>query len=185
MNKKQAYQNILKELKKQKEIIDDNSYVEGIENSLTNRVKAIEVCELFDIPDLLKEQTGTYHKIGENRAVQFFYPIENNNWISWSDDGRQPENEWLYKISFPTGAFIFGDFYPAEMFQKFFLELKSYNPKYCDTTNNCLYFSPDNAKKVHEAYPKILKKYRDKSAEEFKKLRKEKLEKELERLNDE
>jgi len=60
--------------------------------------------------------------------------------ISWSDDGKQPEDELLLVISFPTGAYIFGDDYPTEFFKEFFQELKTYNPKYTDTTNKTLYF---------------------------------------------
>src|SRR5699024_2542344 len=49
--------------------------------------------------------------------------------ISWPVDGRQPEDEYLFTVSFPTGAYIFGDGgtfnkdYPTEFFQKFWLEL--------------------------------------------------------------
>src|SRR3990167_5761290 len=68
--------------------------------------------------------------------------------ISWSDDGKQPEDETMIYLSFSTGAYIFGDDYPTELFQKFWQELKTYNPKYSDTTNKNLYFSLENGAKL-------------------------------------
>lgn len=102
--------------------------------------------------------------------------------ISWSDDGNQPDNELLLKIGFPTGAYIFGEDCLTEVFNKFFVELKSYSPKYSDTVNHCLYFTMDNAKFVYNAYKEIYNKY----SEQAKYYREEKriadLKKELEKL---
>ena len=68
-----------------------------------------------------------WQKLKENVHIGFFDGERRS--ISWSDDGRQPKNETLLYISYPTGAYIFGGDYPTEFFQKFFLELKTYNPK--------------------------------------------------------
>lgn len=79
--------------------------------------------------------------------------------ISWSDDGRQPEDEVLLQISFSTGAFIFGKDYPTKFLKQFFNELKTYNPKYIDTHNKNLYFSMDNAACIFNSFNNIYDKY--------------------------
>ena len=104
--------------------------------------------------------------------------------ISWSDDGKQPEDEMLLSIGFSTGAYIFGEDYPTELFQEFFQELKSYNPKYTDTTNKNLYFSMDNAGKIFNEFQNILKKYYEKNKVDLKKRKRKKLEVELEKLKE-
>lgn len=105
--------------------------------------------------------------------------------ISWSDDGSQPsENEFLLDICFSAGAYIFGDYYPKELFVDFFNELKSYNPKYSDTNNKTLYFSMDNAAEFYNDFPKIWNRYTDLNKENFKKYKAEKLRKELKELED-
>lgn len=103
--------------------------------------------------------------------------------ISWSDNGKQPENELLLYISFPTGAYIFGDDYPVSLFQEFFQELKSYNPKYTDTTNKGLYFSMENSGKVFDEFSNILKKYNELNKVDSKKRKINLLQAELEKLN--
>lgn len=106
--------------------------------------------------------------------------------ISWEDDGKVPENgEWLYKISFSTGAYIFGQHYPQQLFKEFFNELKSLSPKYCDTANSALYFSSENASEAYEAYPKILKKYKDKIEADKKRIELEETKKKLKALEEE
>lgn len=105
-----------------------------------------------------------------------------NNSISWSDDGRQPDNELLVNICFPTGAYIFGEDYPTDLFQKFFLELVSYKPKYSDTNNKSLYFSMDNAKDVFNKFPEIMKKYQELNREDVKLRKIARMKKELEKL---
>lgn len=181
MSEKKAYENILKEIKKNKEKIDDQYYINSVISGLENRIAVQEVCELFDIHDLPENFSPQYIKIKENEVV-IMYCVKGREYLSWPDGQGQPEDEYVYKIGFPTGAYIFGDFYPEDLFKKFFLELKSYGPKFSDTTNRDLYFSPDNAKVIHEAYPAILKKYRDMAGDEYKKIRAEKLRKELEGL---
>lgn len=83
-----------------------------------------------------------------------------NRTIAWSDDGKQICGRFL-KISFSTGAYIFGEDYPKEFFQQFFSELKSIGHESIDSANKCLYFSMENAGKAYEAYKVILKKYRE------------------------
>jgi len=126
-------------------------------------------------------QSLDWIKFGGYMAIGWFGTEYNRN-ISWSDDGKQPENELLLQIGFPTGSYIFGDDRPVDLFKKFFLELKTYNPKYIDTANKCLYFSMDNAGKIFNEFKSILSKYNEINKEEFKKRRIEKIKEELKEL---
>lgn len=102
-------------------------------------------------------------------------------YISWSDDDRQPKNEWLLNISFSTGAYIFGQDYDGqqELFQSFIKELKSYKPDYSDTVNKSFYWKLENAKAIFEAFPDIYKKYQQLNTDDFNRRKVEKLKKEL------
>ncbi len=103
--------------------------------------------------------------------------------ISWNDSKNKPEvGEILFSIRFPTGAYIFGDYYPKELFNDFFNELKDYKPDYSDSMNHCLYFKIENAREIFKNYNNVLKKYRELSVEEHKKHKIKKLKKELEEL---
>jgi hypothetical protein len=121
-----------------------------------------------------------WHNIDEYRQLGYFDGEKRS--ISWPDDGKQPKDERLYCISFPTGAYIFGEEYVQKLFQEFFLELKSYNPKYVDTVNHGLYFSLDSAKAIHDNFTEILNKYHAKYKADSVNRRKEKLQAELEKL---
>ncbi len=99
---------------------------------------------------------------------------KHNRTITCSDDRRQPEDEMLLHVRFSTGAYIFGDHYPTDLFNRFFAELKTFEPKYCDTTNRCLYFSLNNAANFYNNFESILKKYYelDKAEEDNRKIEK-------------
>lgn len=107
-----------------------------------------------------------------------------NRTISWSDDGRQPDDEWLYCIGFSAGAYYFGDHYLTELFAKFWSELVELKPKYSDTANKNLYFSPENASLARKDFHRILEEYRCMVADDERRMRKEKLLKELEKLEE-
>lgn len=119
-------------------------------------------------------------------AIVALYGESEKRSILWSDDGRQPENEWLCCISFPTGPYIFGDYfqeqYPKQTFDLFFEELKSFGTAYCDTHNNNLYFTANVARDVCEAFEGIFEKYKAVCKEEFNRKRVKQLESELARL---
>jgi len=185
-SKKQAYEKILKVLEKNKEIIGDDYYTNSLSQEIVSRIKAQDICDLFSIPDLVTAWGGDYNNYynGVVYDIYVIYCPKESKTIFWSDDGRQPSEEYLYTIGFPTGAYVFGDFYPEELFQRFFLELKSYNPKYIDTANKQLYFSPDNAKEIHLNLPTIFKKYKDLAGDEYKKIRAKKLKEELKKLEE-
>lgn len=108
--------------------------------------------------------------------------------VSWSDDGSQPTDEYMLIISFPTGAYIFGDGgmfdkdYPINFFNQFWNELKSYSPKYIDTANHSLYFPIETCANIFNDFNGILKKYHNLNKEDIKQRRIEKMKKELEQL---
>jgi hypothetical protein len=187
MDKIKAYQNILKTLNKNKDFIDDDYYYQALENGLKNRIEIQEVCKKFKISDLPENNNANFIKIDDYRHILFC--AEGSNYIAWPDDNKQPSNEYVYKIGFPEGAYIFGysfnDYYPKELFIDFFIELKSYKPKYLDTNNKSLFFSPENAFVIHNDYKEIFDKYLKLSKEEYKKSKKRKLEAELEKINNE
>lgn len=105
-----------------------------------------------------------------------------NRTISWSSDGRQPEDEFLMNISFSTGPYIFGEDYPQEFFQRFFQELLSLDPDYTDLANKSLYWKIENASAAYKAFPEILKKYGELNKEDIKQRRIAKLEADLQKL---
>lgn len=175
---------------------------------LTVLHKHRELC-LYDIAELerkakvhlfglkLKEKYGLnidpkrvdsldYQSFGEKKIGLFGEKYRRT--ISWSVDGRQPEDEYLFTVSFPTGAFIFGDGdtfnkdYPTDFFQKFWLELKSYKPDYIDEANHCLYWKLDNAKDAFNNYEAVLKKYHDLNKNDIKQRRIAKMKADLEQL---
>ena len=111
-----------------------------------------------------------------------FYSKDNRRQISWSDDGRQPDGEWLYSVQFPTGGYIFSKDYPTKTFNAFFDELRSFKPKYSDTANHCLYFDSSNALSVYKKIGSLFDKYREKVADEVKQMKINELENEIEAL---
>ncbi len=102
--------------------------------------------------------------------------------ISWPDGGEQPNKEWLYVVKFPTGAHIFGEGYPTEVFNAFFNELKGFNPKYIDTANSALYFDGKNAGEVYANLKDIYLKHKAEVQKELDRKRIAKLRAELEKL---
>ena len=131
-----------------------------------------------------------YVKIDEHRYFSYFDDAKTEKkegrgkYISWEDDGKQPKNEWLLSISFSTGAYIFGQDYPTALFEEFWQELKSYNPKFCDSHNHSMYFSLETAKDIFNNFPEILKKYHEKNREDAKKRKIKKMEEEIAKLKD-
>lgn len=105
-------------------------------------------------------------------------------YISWPDDDRQPMNEWLFNISFPTGAYIFGDDYDyqQDLFQDFIGRLKSYKPDYSDTVNKSFYWKLENAKPIVEEFNGIYQEFQEKNKQEFDKRKADKLRKQLAEL---
>lgn len=154
--------------------------------SIGREIERLEKEEEFGI-QLAWVDDGYFSVAGayDNWSRVLYFSEESGRSISWPDDGRQPENEWLYVVSFPTGPYIFGGEYPEETFRAFFAELKQFEPKYCDTANKSLYFTGSKAKAVHEDFWHIFNKYKDEVEKELKQKRRDHLLKELEKLKEE
>jgi len=183
-NEKKAYKEIFEVINKYKDIIVFDY------NELLSRSKqhlfGLELKEKYglnveprDIRSLDWNRFGDYLSIGQ-------FGEKYRRTISWSDDGKQPEDEMMIHLSFYTGAYIFGNYfdddYPTQFFQEFWNELKTYNPKYIDTTNKNLYFSLESGAKLFNEFKGILNKYYELNKENAKKRKIEKLQKELEKL---
>lgn len=139
-----------------------------------------------------KPYSYSYINVRDNISFDHFRNAEKDKengsgrYISWSDDDRQPDNEWLLNLSFSTGAYIFGDDYNGQhqLFQDFITEIKSFKPDYSDTVNHNFYWKLENAKPVFEAFDAILQKYRKLNSSELDKRKVEKLRKELKELEE-
>lgn len=178
-----AHKELMKLRKKYQEEFDGSQNVPSI-NSLFQELERLELEQTIGLP-LSFAGHEHYNVPGsfDNWSRVLYFDDTGMSKISWSDDGKQPKNEWLYVMSFGSGPYIFGGEYPQETFKSFFLELKEFGAKYCDTANHSLYFSPDKAKAVHEAFWGVFKKHKDLVQGEIKKKRKERLLRELKELD--
>jgi hypothetical protein len=178
-----AYKEVLDAIEKHKEIFSGD-YEIDIRERLKTRINIEKIADEFGISinSSRFEGSDTYVKVGYFSCI-CLYGEKYRRTVSWSDDGSQPEDEWLYIISFPTGPYIFGDDYPTKSFMQLFSELKGFNPKYSDTTNHNLYFTKDTAKFVHESFDALLNKYKAIASDEIKEKRRIKLQEELDKLD--
>ena len=179
MNNTDAYKEILSILEKHQELLKGDHQVD-IAGKLKNRIKVQGLSDEFGI-NLLPDSNPTWCRLGAYAAIGLFGE-EYSRTISWSDDDSQPNDERLYRICFPTGAYVFGKSYPTNTFKLFFEELRSYNPKYADSHNHCLYFTKDTAKAVHDDFKSVFDKHRDTVSAEVKMQKIESLKQELSRL---
>ena len=152
-----AYKDLLKVVKKHSEAFDRES-VTLSPLHVKSIVEALEVSERFGIP-LQGIQSGTHLRVKnvyDDWTGLSLFGEKHGRTIGCSDNGKQPKDEWLFKISFPCGAYTFGGdglwdkSYPKKTFDAFFEELKSYGTAFSDTMNNALYFREDNSKAVYE-----------------------------------
>lgn len=176
---KKAYDEILKVLRKHRELCLYD--IAELERKARVHLFGLELKEKYGLNiDPKRVDSLDYQSFGEKKIGLFGEKYRRN--ISWSVDGRQPEDEYLFTVSFPTGAYIFGEDYATDFFQKFWLELKEFKPDYIDEVNHCLYWKLENAKDAFNNYDATLKKYYELNKEDVKRRRIEKMKKELEQL---
>lgn len=147
----------------------------GIKLGYECKFAEYDYCNLGEYENLSYYKDGYIsHKQGSGRN------------ISWSENDKQPVNEWLYEIHFSTGADIFGEDYEGQkqIFRDFFEELRTYKPDFEDLHNHNLYWKPENAKEIISQFKVILKKYHDKNREELKEREITKLKAKLEKLEE-
>lgn len=168
----------------------NNTNIRLSKNQIVAEINKINLSDEFGFELLDRDYTCytpkgfshlTYHIIlahydGEYRMVNNISPLP------------QPTDEWLLKISFPTGAYFLIDSgfdkpYLSDLFNKMLGEFFALNPKYVDRLNKSMYFTSDNAKEVLDKWDEITSKYKNLVGDELKKLKIEKLKAELEELN--
>lgn len=176
----QAFDSVIKAMSQHKGLFE--SEISRLESNKTKHLFAAEVAEKSGIvfPAYKVHYNDCVH-LNDYMVINYFGP--NRGQISWPDNGEQPNGEYLLKLYFPTGAYIFGDDYPKELFKQFFNELKSYSPDYLDSNNSSLYFKLENAKKIFDNFYAILQKYHKINKKDAKERQIAKLRAELESLN--
>lgn len=157
-----------------------------------NKVEIVRWYEEYGIKlDLDKKlHNNSFCKINEYISFNYFNDADadrkagRGRFITNSENGKQPKDEWLLNLSFCTGAYIFGEDSKEQkiLFEEFFNELKNYTPDYCDNLNDSLYWNLDNSKQIYEIFNSILKKYNDKNKSQFNKRKIRKAKEELDRL---
>lgn len=173
---KKAYSDIFRLLKKKKDLVKID--IDQLEREAEVHLFGLELVEKYGFNiDPKSVRTLDWVDLGDYTRIAWYGPKYNRS-ISWEDFRSQPKDELLLQIRFSTGPYIFGDDYPVELFGKFFLELVALSPKYCDSRNNSLYFSMDNAGETFNKFPEILQKYvninkRDRKNREIERLKKE------------
>lgn len=195
---KEAYQEILKVCEKHEDVIKLDYYHGKIREMIChakNHLLIIEWDEKYGltIPLSKSPYSSGYLEIKDYKVFSKFGDAKQDKdnqtgkSISWSDDGRQPINEWLFELKFPTGAYIFGGDYEGQqdLFRDFFCELKTFKPNFVDTANHCLYWKLENAKAIFDGFEDIYKKYREINTGELNKRKADKLRKELAKLEKE
>jgi len=178
--KKEDYDAILKMIKKHKDnIVFD---VDELQRKADCHLFGLQLRDVYGLNiDPKKVNSTTYFKASDVFHIAIFGE-KHNRTISWPDVKGQPKNELLLFISFPAGAYIFGEDYPTELFKQFWDELRSYNPKYSDTMNHNLYWDLPNAAGIFNAYKNILNKYYELNREDIKARRIVKMEADLAKL---
>ena len=147
---------------------DPEGTLKEIRTKAKNRVIRYEWEEKYGIKlgsDARLAEWNYYH-LGEYELISYFedgyksHKEHSGRSISWPEKGKQPVDEWIYSISFGTGAYIFGEDYDGQqqLFQDFFEELRTYKPDYEDLHNHCLYWKVENAKKIMGKFREILNK---------------------------
>lgn len=159
----------------------------------TEAIYAIEdICERQLLAEKLKDFNITFDDVRDTtfisisdwkggKMIAMFGPSYPKRTILNSD--TQPtEDEMLFYISFSTGAYVFGDDYDKELFNRFFEELKTYKPKYIDELNHDLYYDLKKGAKIFKDYDKIFKKYSEEHKKRYKRNKYEKLKKEIQKM---
>ena len=179
---KKIYDKILELVEKNKDdLVFDFS---DMKSKAERHLFGIELKEKYGLNiDPQKIQSLDWNRFGEYMSIGR-WGEKHKRTISWSDNDEQPDDEWLLQICFPTGAYIFGEDYPEELFKTFFNELKTYKPSYSDSHNQALYFSLNNASNIFNIFNIILKKYYDLNKADYKVRKIKKMEDELKKLKE-
>ena len=167
---RQKYTEILNILESNEEFLKFDSTIDS-RSYIKSMLSCLDSYEIFGIDFEIKYgssfNNGNWLPLLNYCHIMKFNPEHNKI----HNSKEQPGHEWLYQISFPTGAYIFNldeyfsdifnlDKYFPDIFNDFWEELKTYKYKFIDNMNRCIYFSPDNARAIHDNLELIIEKYR-------------------------
>lgn len=186
---KQAYSEILTVLTKHKDLCVFD--IDDLKDKSEKHLFGLELKETHGLNlDPKRINSIDWNRFGDYMSIGR-WGKKYNRIISWPVDGRQPKDEILLQINFPTGAYIFGgssysnkDF-PIEFFEKFWNELKSYKPDYIDDINKGVYWNIKNAKDIFNSFNSILTNYYDLNKEDAKRRKIKKMKDDLLKLENE
>lgn len=143
-----------------KEYTGDNEIIKTIKGKCELAIFQNEIFEMYNINISINKIYNTkYIRISECHGDICLGVYNESNVHNMEE---KPNNEMLLSIQFPTGPYIFGRDYDTKIFNEFYEELKTYNPKFCDDINHYLYFDMKNAGKIYNEYENIYKKYKEK-----------------------
>ena len=179
-----AYKAVLSAAKKHVSALHSDNIVDVDRISVT--IRNLELSKRFGVPLRNIGERGWHLQVckGYDNYTALIYFGEGGGTIGFPDNGKQPKNEWLFKVSLRCGPYIFGDSYPTETFTTFFQELKSFGPAFCDTANSSLYFRDDVSEDVYDNFWTIFNKYKALVQDEVNAKRKQSLIDELAKLNE-
>ena len=181
MKTKENYIALLKDLDKHKELLEEDYDLYSL-STIKDKIFTRELIEDYgwEMQDHIIGNTEWFRISDELSAGSFGKGTRRT--ISWEDDGKDPNGEFLLCIGYSSGAYFFGGDYDTELFKVFFKELETYNPKFKDSRNHCLYFTKETAGILMKNYFGIVRKYRDIYNREADKRKAKKLREELLKL---
>ena len=159
INTKKAYSKIFNLINKHKDLCDFD--IEYLLAKSEIHLFGIELKEVHGFNIEPKDIVSTDYVVLGNNIKILQMGKKHGRTISWSDDKKQPIDELMLLVTFPSGAYFFGSDYPIDLFNALFNELINLKPKFIDTHNSCLYYSITNAGVVYNQFDSICKKYID------------------------
>ena len=149
--------------------------ISGLNMLVRDAKEALKIANLYDKwrLNVRATQMRNPHEIKYGIGIGTYSNIPNGPEINPTE---------MLKISFPTGAFIFGDNYDTELFEDFYKELHDVIPAYEDELNHALYYTIDNGSEAYEHYLQTYQKYKKMAIDRKKQRIIKELEKTLEEL---
>lgn len=186
-----VYDKMLKQFQKEKGT-EIRKYTK--EADLECLLKTLSTCEKikdrYNI-DLIDKMFSNVSVVDINKFSALIYMGGGDGYIGTiseicNSDKQPPNPQLLLKISHSTGAYIFGDYYPTDLFNEFFAELQAKTKvEYVDVCNHSLYYTLENAMESITIYKEVYKEYVEKNKENYKKVMIEQKKREIERLQKE
>jgi len=149
----EAYEKVFKVIEENLPLIDiDLEALQARVNSHKIKLELIEIYGLNIDPDIKNLSYGNSSYLKNNIVLIKTDGLRSR--IFREDYNKQPVGEKLIMICLLNSSGLSFNYH-----NKFFQELKTYNPDYISTIYDTLYFKLENAKEVFNAYDSIYKKY--------------------------